>query len=83
MPSIYPITIATQETAHPASVDLHEPGPPGDPQYSAEVQQRAHTAAIEHDRQYTDLAGTTAKRPAAPLVRDEEASRSPRGICAG
>jgi hypothetical protein len=29
-----------------------------------------------HDRQHTELAGTTAKRPAAPLVRDEEAPGS-------
>ena len=41
--------------------------------YSTEVQQRPLTAASEHDRQHTELAGATAKRPAAPLVRDEEA----------
>ena len=39
--------------------------------YSAEVQQRPLTAASGYDRQHTELAGTTAKRPAAPLVRDE------------
>jgi hypothetical protein len=44
--------------------------------YSTEVQQRPLTAASEHDRQHTELAGATAKRPAAPLVRDEEAAGS-------
>jgi hypothetical protein len=43
--------------------------------YSAKVQQRPLTAASQHDRQHTELAGTTAKRPAPPLVRDEEAAR--------
>jgi hypothetical protein len=38
--------------------------------YSAEVQQRALTTASQHDRQRTELAGTTVKRRAAPLVRD-------------
>jgi hypothetical protein len=42
-------------------------------QYSNHVQQRPLTTAGQHDRQYTELAGTTAKRPAAPLVRDQEA----------
>jgi hypothetical protein len=31
------------------------------------------TVASKYDRQHTELAGTTAKRPAVPLVRDEEA----------
>ena len=44
--------------------------------YSAEVQQRHLTPAIEHDQQHTTLAGTTVKRPALPLVRDEEAAGS-------
>ena len=44
----------------------------GEP-YSAEVQQRPCTAPNSDDRQHTQLAGRTAKRPAAPLVRDEEA----------
>jgi len=44
-------------------------------QYSTEVQQRPLTVASQHDRQHTKLAGTTAKRPGAPLVRDEEAYR--------
>ncbi len=43
-------------------------------QYSTEVQQRPLTVASQHDRQHTKLAGTTAKRPGAPLVRDEEAT---------
>ena len=42
--------------------------------YSAEVQQRPLTVASQHDRQHTELAGTTTIRPAAPLVRDEEAA---------
>ena len=42
-------------------------------EYSSGVQQRPLTAASEHDRQHTELAGTTGKRPAPPLVRDEEA----------
>jgi len=29
------------------------------------------TVGTKHDRQHTDLAGTAAKHPAAPLVRDE------------
>ena len=45
-------------------------------QYSAEAQQRHLAAASQHDRQHTELAGTTTKRPAAPLVRDEEAAGS-------
>ena len=44
--------------------------------YSAEVQQRPLTAASQHERQRTDLAATTAKRPVAPLVRDEKAAGS-------
>ena len=39
-------------------------------QYSTEVQQRLLTVASQHAK----LAGTTAKRPGAPLVRDEEAA---------
>jgi hypothetical protein len=42
-------------------------------QYSSKVQQRPLTTASQHDRQHTELAGATDKRPAAPLVRDEEA----------
>ena len=41
--------------------------------YSAEVQQHPLTTASEHGRWHTELAGTTDKRPGAPLVRDEEA----------
>jgi hypothetical protein len=43
-------------------------------QYSTEVQQRPLTATSQRDHQHTDLAGATAKRPAAPIVRDEEAA---------
>jgi hypothetical protein len=43
--------------------------------YSTEVQQRPRTAASSDDRQHTQLAGTTAKRPTAPLVRYQEADR--------
>jgi hypothetical protein len=43
-------------------------------QYSTEVQQRPLTATSQRDHQHTNLAGATAKRPAAPLVRDEEAA---------
>jgi hypothetical protein len=43
-------------------------------QYSRKIQQRPLPAASGHDRQHTELAGMTAKRPAAPLVRDEEAA---------
>ncbi len=42
--------------------------------YSSQVQQRPLTAASHHDRQHTGLVGTAAKRPGAPLVRDEEAA---------
>jgi hypothetical protein len=41
--------------------------------YSAEVQQRPLTTASRPDRQRTKQAGTTTRRPGAPLVRDEEA----------
>ena len=41
-------------------------------QYSAEVQQCPLATASEHNQQQTELAGTTAKRAAVPLVRDEE-----------
>jgi hypothetical protein len=37
------------------------------------------TAASSDDRQHTQLAGTMAKRPAAPLVRDEEAAHGHAG----
>src|ERR1022692_1768640 len=47
------------------------------PKYSAEVQQRALTTASQRGRQHTEQAGTTTKRPALPLVRDEEAQREP------
>jgi hypothetical protein len=52
--------------------------------YSSQVQQRPLTAASNHDRQQTGLAGTTSKRPGAPLVRDEEARarRVPDGAVA-
>jgi hypothetical protein len=36
-------------------------------------QQHPLTTASEHGRWHTELAGTTDKRPEAPLVRDEEA----------
>jgi hypothetical protein len=49
--------------------------PMGLAQYSSNVQQRRLTTASQHDHQHTELAGTTAKRPAAPLVRDEKADR--------
>src|SRR5260221_4477184 len=41
--------------------------------YSAEVQQRARTAASQHDRQHPELAAMIVKRPATPLklVRDD------------
>jgi len=44
--------------------------------YSAEVQQRPLTTASQPNRQHTQQARTTAKRPALPLVRDEEAAGS-------
>jgi len=44
--------------------------------YSRQVQQRPLTIASHHNRQHTELAGITAKRPEAPLVRDEEAAGS-------
>ena len=47
--------------------------PRGQAKYSGNAQQRPLTTASQHDHQHTELAGTTAKRPAAPLVRDEEA----------
>ena len=43
---------------------------------STQVQQRARTAAIQRSHQHTGLPGMPAKRPAAPLVRDEEAAGS-------
>jgi len=36
----------------------------------------SNAAASQHDRQQPKLAGMTVKRPAAPLVRDEEAHRN-------
>ncbi len=42
-------------------------------QHSNYVQQRPLTIASQHDHQHTEFAGTMAKHPAAPLVRDEEA----------
>ena len=42
--------------------------------YSSQVQQLPLTIATQHDRQHTELAGMTAKRSEAPLVRDEEAA---------
>jgi hypothetical protein len=44
-------------------------------QYSSKVQQRPLTVPSQHDRQHTEQAGTATKRPAAPLVRDQEADR--------
>jgi len=44
----------------------------GQQRYSTEVQQQPLTAASKHDHEHTELAGRMAKRPAAPLVRDEE-----------
>src|ERR1039457_374300 len=49
------------------------------PKYSAEVQQRALTTASQRGRQHTEQAGTTTKRPALPLVRDEEAQSKSSG----
>ena len=51
---------------------------------TAESTATSPTVGTQHDRQHTDLAGTAAKRPAAPLVRDEEASarRVPDGAVA-
>jgi hypothetical protein len=46
----------------------------GRTRYSVKVQQRPLTAASQHDRQHTQLAGTTVNCPEAPLVRDEEAN---------
>jgi hypothetical protein len=43
-------------------------------QYSNHVRQRPLPVASQHDRQHTELAGTMAKRPAAPQVRDDEAT---------
>jgi len=40
------------------------------------VQQRPLTVGTQHDRQHTDLAGTAAKGPEPPLLRDEEAAGS-------
>jgi len=40
--------------------------------YSAEVQRQARTTATYHERRHPSLAGTTAGRPPAPLVRDDE-----------
>jgi hypothetical protein len=54
--------------------------PMGQAQYSSNVQQRPLTTTCQHDHQHTELAGTTAKRPAAPLVRDEEANRWSRDM---
>ena len=48
----------------------HQPGAT----YSTEVQQRPQTADSSGGRQHTQRAGTTAKSPAAPVVRDEEAA---------
>jgi hypothetical protein len=47
------------------------------PECSRKVQQRPRTVASNGERQHTRLAGTTAKRQAAPLVRDGEANRWP------
>ncbi len=41
--------------------------------YSNQVQQQLLTAAGQHDHPHTELAGTTDMRPAAPLIRGEEA----------
>jgi hypothetical protein len=41
--------------------------------YSGEVQQRPLTTASQPGRQHTEHAGTMARHPALPLVRDEEA----------
>ena len=38
-----------------------------------EVQQRPLTCASKHNQRHTRLAGTTTKRPALPLVLDQEA----------
>jgi hypothetical protein len=45
-------------------------------QYSNQVQQRPLTAASRHDCGHAELAGKTAKHPAAPLIRDEDVLRS-------
>src|SRR5215813_1920375 len=42
--------------------------------YSSKVQQRSLTAASMNYRPHPALAGTTDRRPAAPLIRDEEAA---------
>jgi hypothetical protein len=44
----------------------------------SQVQQQPLTAASQHNRQHTEQAGRMAKRPAAPLVRDEEACLTPK-----
>src|SRR5258708_38738518 len=45
-------------------------------EYSTEVTQHPLPTASERGRGHTELAGTTDKRPGAPLVRDEEAAGS-------
>jgi hypothetical protein len=78
-------TAAVTHAFHDQTVYGSRAGPPqadcelftchhrGGAPYSAEVQQSSLPRASSHDRQRTELAGMTAKRPAAPLVRDEEA----------
>ena len=44
--------------------------------YSTEVQQRPRTAASSDGQQHAQLAATTAKRPAAQLVREQEVAGS-------
>jgi hypothetical protein len=41
-------------------------------QYSSHMQQHPLATSSQRDHQRTELAGTTAERPAAPLVGDEE-----------
>jgi hypothetical protein len=53
-------------------LDEPERGSPGDA-HSTEVQQRSLTATSACGHQHPNLAGATVKRPASPLVRNEEA----------
>src|ERR1019366_4761037 len=55
------------------AIRLKAQGPTSRTRYSAEVQQRALTAASLYNHQQPELAGTRVKHPEPPLVRDEEA----------
>jgi hypothetical protein len=59
------------------AIRLKAQGPRSRTRYSAEVQQRARTAASLYNHQHPELAGTRVKHPVPPLVRDEEARYQP------